>query len=221
MYVKGKVLKQQFGVSTATLRKWANSGRIKAITMPESGQRLFDSDSVKAMFKDETVASVGRKSYIYARVSSEGQKNDLERQIEDLKNAFPNHIVIQDIGSGLNFRRPGLQKLLERVCEGLVEEVAVMHKDRLCRFATELLEFLFEANRTKLVVHRNEESPPSPTQELSEDLISIVTVFVARHNGRRSGENRKRRKEEADQKSASKETKRRKESPRKEEERRE
>ena len=103
------------------------------------------------------------------------------------------HDVIRDVGSGLNFKRPGLQALLEQVHRGTVSEVVVRHKDRLCRYRLELLEWIFKKAGTKLVVLSHEQEASS-TKELADDLLAITTVFVARHNGQRSTENRRKRK---------------------------
>jgi predicted site-specific integrase-resolvase len=132
----------------------------------------------------------------YARVSSAHQKEDLERQIEQLKKDCPSHELIQDIGSGLNWHRKGFATLLDRILSGSVEEVMVAYKDRLCRFGYELIEQMCKKFDTKLVVlNKDEEGEKNTTTELSEDLLSIVTVFVARNNGLRAGKNRKKRKE--------------------------
>jgi predicted site-specific integrase-resolvase len=104
---------------------------------------------------------------------------------------------LQDIGSGLNFERPSFKRLLDRVYEGSVMEVVVTNKDRLARFGFELIQWLFKKTDTKLLVlHNQEDRQDSRTeeQELAEDLLSIVTVFVAKHNGRRGAENRRKRK---------------------------
>jgi putative resolvase len=112
---------------------------------------------------------------------------------------------IQDIGSGLNWKRKGFMEILDGVYEKTISEVVVFHKDRLCRFGFELVEFIMEKAGTKLLVHdkiettteTNEKSTTkytSPEQELAEDLLSIVTVFVARNNGKRSNGYKKRAK---------------------------
>ena len=134
---------------------------------------------------------------IYARVSSSHQKKagDLQRQIDDLKQTYPGYEVISDVGSGLNYKRRGFKTILERVNKGLVEEVVVRHKDRLCRYGLELVEWILEKAGTRLVVlSQSAEQTPDATRELADDLLAITTVFVARHNGQRSAENRRRRK---------------------------
>ena len=75
-----------------------------------------------------TIKQKKRECIAYARVSSAHQQQDLERQRQDLQKAYPDHELISDIGSGLNFKRKGLTALLERVLAGLVKEVVVMHK---------------------------------------------------------------------------------------------
>ena len=116
-----------------------------------------------------------------AKVSSEHQRDDLERQITDLRQRYPGHEIISDIGSGLNWKRRGFVTLLERIYSKGVEEVVVTRKDRLCRFGSELVEWIFEKNGTRLVVLGSEiYTNDSEYGELAEDLLAIVTVFVAK-----------------------------------------
>lgn len=189
-YKKPKDVTKQYGLTSATLRSWAIEGKIKYITTP-SNYRLYDIDSIRNLLGDSNTAT-GHK-YIYARVSSAKQKEDLQRQIKELQEAYPEHKVVKDIGSGINFKRQGLCSLLERLHQGMVSEVVIMHRDRLARFAYDLLELIFKQKRCRLVVHRQGQGPES-TAQLTEDLLAITTVFVATHHGKRAAENRKRRK---------------------------
>jgi predicted site-specific integrase-resolvase len=175
------------------------------------GKRLYSSTDLDRLFGNndeqcERTQQCEKAKVLYARVSSEKQRPDLERQVEDLRRAIQPHQqlyeVIEDVGSGLNWHRQGLQTLLERIHKGQVGEVVVFHKDRLCRFGFELVEWIFTKAGVKLVVLGQDlasrpDDDAREQQELAEDLLSIVTVFVAKHNGRRSATNRKRRKEEA------------------------
>lgn len=140
----------------------------------------------------------GKRAYIYARVSSAKQFEDLDRQVQDLQKACPGHIVIKDVGSGVNFHRKGLQTLLELVLSGMVSEVTVMHRDRLARIGYELLEFFFNKTGVKLVVLGGDAKDAE--SELADDLLAVTTLFVASHNGRRSAENKKRRRVEEENK---------------------
>lgn len=134
--------------------------------------------------------------YIYARVSSTKQRDDLKRQIECLKKAYPGYDVISDIGSGINFKRKGLCTLLDKVIDGMVKEVVVMYRDRLARFGIDLLEFFFKKKGVKFVVHSRDEETIDDTQQLAEDLMAITTVFVAAHHGKRARKGRKGKGEE-------------------------
>jgi putative resolvase len=188
-----KSITSQFELSAATLRHWARDDKIEAIRTSERGRRLYNIDSVRAHLGITKPQEEERIRVIYARVSSSHQKEDLQRQISDLQCRYPGYEVIQDVASGLNFRRKGLQTLLGRVIKGMVSEVVVTYKDRLCRYGIELLEFIFEKFGTKLLVYSGSETI-SETRELADDLLAITTVFVARHNGRRSQANRRKRK---------------------------
>ena len=194
-YKPAGVIQRQYHISQATLRRWADNGTVQCVRYGTKGKRLYNMSDLCDHLGVQTEEKNQQKTetIIYARVSSVYQKEDLQRQIKDLQTAYPQHTVLSDIGSGLNFTRKGLLTLLERVLRGVVQEVVVMHKDRLCRYGVELLEFIFKKAGTRFVVH-GQDAEPNDTRELADDLLAITTVFVARHNGKRSATNRRRRK---------------------------
>ena len=96
---------------------------------------------------------------------------------------FPEHKIITDIGSGLNWKRKGLRFLLEQSKLGNVQQVVVSNRDRLCRFGFELLEWLFESNETELVVL--EQTTLEPDKTFVQDILAIIHVFSCRQNGKR------------------------------------
>ena len=181
MYVKPKKARERLGVTNATLRAWADKGYIQAIRVHEGGDRLYNVDEF--MSRGSAEKTIEKKNYIYCRVSSSKQKEDLSRQIEYLKKIYPSYTVIKDIGSGINFKRKGLNNLLAKTMQGLVGTVVVAHRDRLCRIAWEHFSWLFQFHGVHLVVEDKQEY--SPESELSDDLMSIVHVFSARHYGMR------------------------------------
>jgi predicted site-specific integrase-resolvase len=110
-------------VSVETLKYWETTGRIKASKTKGGHRRYIYS------LPDVPSSHESKKKYLYARVSSFKQKDDLQRQVDALQKAYPHHEVIQDIGSGINFRRRGLVTLLDNVLAGGVSEVVVAHRD--------------------------------------------------------------------------------------------
>lgn len=160
------------------MRRWASSGRVAIVKTP-GGKRLYSITDVHKVFGNDQ-QSTQKARVCYARVSSEHQRDDLERQITDLRQRYPGHEIISDIGSGLNWKRKGFVTLLERVYSKGIEEVVVTRKDRLCRFGSELVEWIFEKNGTRLMVLGSDVyTNDSEAGELAEDLLAIVTVFVA------------------------------------------
>jgi excisionase family DNA binding protein len=162
------------GVHPNTLRRWENTGKIQAIRTP-GNQRLYD----LSPFESKPT----RARIVYARVSTNAQKPDLENQIRFLKTRFPNYELVQDIGSSLNFRRKGFVSILERILSGDVEQVVVAHKDRLCRFGFDLVKFIASKFNTTILVL--DETCLSPNEELVRDLVSIIHVFSSRIHGLR------------------------------------
>ena len=171
-YLNTKAACDKLGIHSNTLRNWANSGKIKTIRTP-GNHRLYDLTT----FQND------KKKIIYARVSYKNQNDDLDRQIEFLRNRYPNYELISDIGSGLNFKRKGLKTLLDRIIEGDISEVVISHKDRLARFGFEFIEYIASKYACKFVVLN--ESNLSPQEELVRDLLSIIHVFSCRIYGLR------------------------------------
>jgi predicted site-specific integrase-resolvase len=134
-------IQKKFDVSSATLRRWSEEGRVHTTRLP-GGKRLYSIADIESIFK-VTFNQSEKKKICSARVSSEHQRGDLERQIQDLQFKFPDHEIISDVGSGLNYKRKNFQILLDRVYDGPIQEVVVLHKDRLCRYGFELVEFIF------------------------------------------------------------------------------
>lgn len=176
---------KSFGVSTKTIRRWCNDGKICFIWTP-TNQRRIDITSKKVGKQKDTNGKPDinfKKDVCYCRVSTAKQKDDLERQINFMADKFPGFSIYKDIGSGLNFKRKSLLLLLEQTEKGLIRSVTISSKDRLCRFAYELLEWIFKRNNVKLVVLDKEDT--TPEQELTRDILAIMQVFSCRWNGKR------------------------------------
>lgn len=192
-YVSTQHTKKQLGVSECTLRNWADRGWIEVVRTP-GGQRLYNINKfVNDNKQGNPLSQITARKICYCRVSSAGQKDDLERQKAFMQESFPTHEIICDVGSGLNFKRKGLQALLELCFKGLVSEVIVAHRDRLCRFGFDLLEWTFNKHNARLVVL--DQGNSSPEDELASDLISIVHVFSCRINGKRKYKKRNEKSE--------------------------
>jgi excisionase family DNA binding protein len=182
------------GVSTKTLRRWADSGKIKSERSP-TGQRRFFLADIKRITPRELDRLDDRITINYARVSSHDQKQDLVRQAQVLE-AFSSvngwqYETIQDLGSGLNYQKKGLQKLLKRIMQGDVARLVITHKDRLLRFGAELVFAVCEEFETEVVIINKTSEEVTFEQELVQDMIELITVFSARLYGSRSKKNKK------------------------------
>ncbi len=164
------------GLHPHTLRKYADEGKIKSIKN-EAGQRLYDVESYQR-------GAARTTTICYCRVSSAKQRDDLDRQVAYMQSLYPEAEIIQDIGSGLNFKRKGLQSLLVRFMRGDQLTIIVACRDRLCRFGFEIFEFMAQQNGGKIVVLSN--PVHCPETELTADLLSILHIFSCRMHSLRS-----------------------------------
>lgn len=181
-YITIQKAAKAYGVSSQVLRNWDRDGFVTAIRSPNN-IRMF---SIKDL---ENALNINRnddkkKRYIYCRVSSNKQKDDLIRQREFLQRMYPQHDIIEDVGSGINFKRKGIQTILEQSMLGNIEEIVVAYKDRLARFGYELIESIVNKGGGKITII-NDEKFKSCEQELAEDLLAIIHIFNCRQMGKR------------------------------------
>jgi excisionase family DNA binding protein len=177
------------GIGVQTLRALFDKEKIAGYKTP-AGQRRINRESLLSMCYGSKAFSENqeqsKENFLYARVSSRGQMDDLSRQVEFLKQPeYANYRVIQDVGSGLNFKRKGLQTILESCIQGTIGHVVVAYRDRLSRFAFELIEFLITKAGGRITV-LNEPDHCIPEAEFTEDLLSIIHIFNCRQMGKRS-----------------------------------
>lgn len=188
-YSIGKASKL-LGVSIKTLRVWDQTGKLVP-DMHTHGQHRRYSETVLRQFLGGVLPASSQKlTILYGRVSSRGQKTDLDNQVAALKQFCLGAGVVfddvwTDIGSGLNYRRPRFRELIREAMAGRLQKVVIAHQDRLVRFGYELVEDILIANGVELVVINRSEKSDFMT-ELAEDLIAIVQHFCARFYGQRS-----------------------------------
>lgn len=180
-YVGGKKASEILGVHQRTLYQWENKGWIKTIRTA-GGKRLYDVGSYLGKKKEES--NENKLKICYVRVSTANQKDDLERQIKSMKKKYPNHILIKDIGSGINLKRKGLNKIIDWAIEGKIKEIVIAHKDRLARFGYDMIERIVKKYSNGKIKILNE-IKKEPKEELVEDVLQIMNVFVAKINGMR------------------------------------
>ena len=183
----GKFAKS-LGVSIQTLRNWDKEGKLKPTYVTENGYRYYSEDLLNKFRNIKNVNKIKKKNILYARVSTKNQKDELNRQIDNLKQyAYSKGYsfeIITDIGSGINYKKEGLLKMINLVECGEVDRIIVLYKDRLIRFGYDLIEYICKLNDTKIEIVDN--STVSKEQELTEDLIQIITVFANRLYGAKS-----------------------------------
>lgn len=174
-------------VSAQTLRNWEKSGKLIPDYKTSSGYRYYSQEQVDAITGNK--ANIENRITIgYCCVSSTKQKDDLKRQVENVKayllaQGRPFEII-EDIGSGINYNKKGLLELLQKVIDHKVEKIVVLYKDRLLRFGYELFENIAKSYGTSIEVIDNTEK--TEQQELIEDLVQIITLFSCRLQGKKA-----------------------------------
>lgn len=180
---KPKDFAKLLGVSVKTLQRWDSAGRLKAFRNP-ANRRYYTHEQYLA-YKGISVDD-GRETVIYARVSSRGQHADLDNQTEFLRQFCNARGMIvgrclQDIGSGLNYKRKYWNGLLDDVMDHKVKTIVISHKDRFVRFGFDWFESFCQKFGTEILVVNNEKT--SPDRELVDDILSIIHVFSCRLYG--------------------------------------
>ena len=174
---------QILGTTPGQLRKWEKTGELLPTRRTRGGTRYYAVSDLSGI-TDETAPTV-----CYARVSSHDQKADLDRQ-QAVLDAYCaakgwRAEVIRDLGSGMNYNKKGLQRLLELILRRQLRRLVLTHKDRLLRFGADLVFSLCELQGIEvIIIHQGEQ--PSFEEELATDVLEVITVFSARLYGARS-----------------------------------
>ena len=179
------------GVSAQTLRNGDKKGKLHPHHTSSNGYRYYSHEQLNQVMNVKP--NLDRSVIGYCRVSSNKQKDDLERQIENMKLYLTAQgkpfEIISDIGSGIDYKKKGLKELMKRISQNKVDKVVVFYKDRLLRFGFELVEYiasLYDCN-IEIIDHTEK----TEQQELVEDLVQIITVFSCKLQGKRANKARK------------------------------
>ena len=183
--LKPKEMAERLGVTVRTLQTWDRNGKLPAHRTP-TNQRYYTEEQYLDYIGQSI--STNRQHIAYARVSTRAQKADLDNQVEFIKqyvNAKGIILddIVTDIGSGLNYNRKNWNDLLDNVMANKVDTIYITYKDRFIRFGYDWFEKLCLKHNTKIVVLNNAKT--SPTQELVDDIVSIIHVFSCRLYGLR------------------------------------
>ncbi|MEI2583132.1 IS607 family transposase [Scytonema sp. PRP1] len=179
------------GVSSSTLRRWEREKKL----IPErtlGNQRIYTEEHL-GIARNLKGGKVPNRVIVYCRVSSSGQKDDLQSQVEAMERfCLSQGAVItdsvQEIGGGLNFKRPKFLEIIQWAIRGEVKSLYVAHKDRLCRFGFELVEYIVQSGGGSIIVANAETL--SPQEELVQDLLCIIHCFSSRLYGLRKYKNK-------------------------------
>ena len=182
---------KNLGVCTKTLRRWDKAEKLRCSRTP-GGHRRITIVEIERLLQGTLEGSQAQTTAIYSRVSSheQKQKGDLERQAQAAEEYCSQHgyqdiQIFQDVGSGLNTGRKGLQQLCKAIECGKIGRVVITYKDRLTRFGFEYLTRYFQSHGTGVeVIYYDKET--TAEKELVEDLIAIITAFSGRVHGLRS-----------------------------------
>lgn len=184
--LKPKEVSQMLNVTVKTLQNWDYSGKLVAKRNPNN-RRYYTFEQLNKFLGKEKIPT--KKTIIgYCRVSSNKQKDDLQRQIENVKTYMFSKgyqfEIIQDIGPGINYNKKGLNNLIQMIISNQIERIVVAYKDRLLRFGFELVENICKLYDVEIEIIDNTEK--TEEQELVEDLVQIITVFSCKLNGKRA-----------------------------------
>ena len=191
-YYSAKTVTQLLGVTAQTLRNWDKKGKLKPAYTKSNGYRYYSEEDVLSYTKERD-RKKEKKIIGYVRVSSKKQEDDLIRQKENLEkyliNTKQEYEIISDIGSGINYNKPGLKKLIEKINKKEVDEIVVLYKDRLLRYGFELIEYFAALNNVKIRVL--DKINKTEDEELVEDLVQIISEFSCKIQGKRKSKTKK------------------------------
>lgn len=190
-YYSIRQFSQLINVTPQTLRNWDKSNKLKPHHTTSNGYRYYSHEQLNQVLNIKTKKE--RITIGYCRVSSNKQKDDLERQIENMRTYLSAQgkpfEIISDIGSGINYKKKGLQELIEKITRNEADKIVVLYKDRLVRFGFELIEYI--ASLFECSIEVIDRTNKTEQEELVEDLVQIITVFSCKLQGKRANKAKK------------------------------
>jgi putative resolvase len=112
-YVSIKEASRLTGLHENTLHRLGDEQKISCYKTP-SEQRRFNKHYLEKMCNPIFINKESTKTnFIYTRISSKKQLDDLSRQIAYIQSSDSSYTTLSDIGSGINFKCKGLQILLD------------------------------------------------------------------------------------------------------------
>ncbi len=169
-----KILK----ITRPTLTKYVKNGVIKITVLP-NGRYDYDDESVYNFLNKE----IKRETVIYARVSTNKQKRDINNQIEELKSfcfqrGWKINKIYQDIASGISFdKRTDFFLMLDQILNHKIERVVISYKDRLSRVGFELFSNLFNKFGTQIIIMSETGSKKLDSEEIFEEIVSLLHCY--------------------------------------------
>ena len=183
IYIKLSQYAKNNGITYGTALRHYKQNKIPNIKVLETGTILVGVPLIESKNK------VNNNVAIYARVSSNEMKDNLERQLIRLNeyaisNGYNVVKAVKEISSGMNDKR---KKLIELLLDDSYSLIIVEHKDRLTRFGFNYIETLLSKQNKKVIVINTAQND---NENLMEDLISIIYSFSARMYGKRNLKNK-------------------------------
>jgi putative resolvase len=179
-FISRKQVIEQLGVHYHTVHAMAKRGDIE--TIPVGTRKKYN---ISKFLRNNNFEIKEKVNICYCRVSSQKQKEDLDRQILKMYELYPTFRIISDIGSGLNFKRKGLNEILDLAIKGQLNSVTVFWKDRLARFGYDMIEHILEKYSNAKIIILNKPASKEPFEEITEDVMAIMNIYVAKINGTR------------------------------------
>lgn len=172
---------KELGVSSETLRRWESTGKIQVERTPK-GHRRYDLSQLRSMTLHSS--SSGGSTLAYARVATDDCLDDLKQQVVQLE-SFCNangwsYEIIQEVGSGVNCAKRGLQQVIHYICTGHINRLIVTRQDRLLSFGSELILEMCKALVTEVIVIDQSKPMPGLGAELAQDALEVLATFSSR-----------------------------------------
>ena len=190
-YYSAKTVTKILGVTAQTLRNWDKEDKLKPTYVKSNGYRYYSEESILAYTQErKTKKNLNVIGYTRVYKANEIELSKQKENIEKyLKEKYEHYEIIEDIGSGINYNKPGLLKLIEKINKKEVDVIVVLYKDRLLRFGFELVEHFASLNNVKIEVL--DKIDKTQDEELVEDLVQIITVFSCKLQGKRKSKTKK------------------------------
>ncbi len=126
-------------------------------------------------YKDKTILNNKKENICYIRTTSLNEIDYLNKQKKYMNKYYPNHRIIEDIGSSIDLNRKGLQEIINILLNNQLDTLVIMNKNILSSIGYDFLFNLFSKYNSTIMIETNKYKN---TNDIIYDMQTVLNYYI-------------------------------------------